>query len=69
VVWLVGREGGAFEQEEEDFLFSKTSQFPSKSAKSGVDTLLMTPFIPNIYGVIMVFKEFFWSDPLPTPEK
>ena len=47
------------------FWISKISRFPSKSAVCGVAALLMTPFIPNIHGVIMIFRGFFRADPFP----
>jgi len=58
-----------FRSEAVQFSFSEISQFPSKSAVFGVATLLITANIHNIHGVILIFMEFFWSAPLPTPEK
>jgi hypothetical protein len=49
------------------FSFSKTPQFPSKSAKSGIATLNPIANIVNVYGSISNFQEFFPADPLPTP--
>jgi len=60
----------AFENEnEDDFSFSKTFQFPSKDATLATGQIFSTPIILNIYGVILIFTGFFWSNPLPTREK
>jgi len=29
--------------------------------------LNITPKYPNLYGAILIFRGFFWSDPHPTP--
>jgi hypothetical protein len=52
-----------------DFSFSEIIHFIGEYAKKGFGRILKTPFSDNIYRVIMIFREFFWSDPLPTREK
>jgi len=49
------------------FSFLEIFQFPSKCAVLRPVALTFTPIIPNIYGVIMIFKGIFRADPLPTP--
>jgi hypothetical protein len=51
------------------FPFSKTLQFPNKSAFLRPAAFFLTPIIPNLYRAIMIFTGFFGSDPLPTREK
>jgi hypothetical protein len=43
-------------------------RFPSKTAIPASDQFFSTPMIPNLYGAILNFTGFFWSDPLPTPD-
>jgi len=63
-VWRLG--SGFWGKEEEDFLFSKTLQFSSKTAFLRLVALIMTAHIRNVYGAIMIFREFLPGDPLPT---
>jgi hypothetical protein len=51
------------------FAISKISQFPSKSTYFDLPAVLNTPIISNIHGAILIYRGFFWVDPLPTPEK
>ena len=49
------------------FLDLETCQFPNESAELRPVALNITPNIPNLYGAILIFRGFFWSDPHPTP--
>jgi hypothetical protein len=51
------------------FPYSKISRFPSKYAFWRQVALIGTANIVNIHGAILIFREFFGSDPLPTREK
>ena len=42
-----------------DFLYGKASAFAQISP-------LYNNLIRNLYGAILIFRGFFWSDPLPT---
>jgi hypothetical protein len=48
------------------FWFSKIAQFPNKTASFHPATFFVTPKIHNLYGAILIFRGFFWSDPHPT---
>lgn len=48
------------------FCFSKTFKFSNESTVFDLEEVFVTPVIANSHGAIMIYFEFFRSDPLPT---
>jgi hypothetical protein len=49
------------------FSILKICKYPRKYANFASGQSYNAYIIPNIYRAILVFRELFWPDPLPTP--
>jgi len=66
-VWVLGEVWAERQVHPTIFLFWKICRFPSKTADLRRVVLVGAAIIVNVYGLILIFREFLPGDPLPTP--